>query len=212
MATTPHIRLAIVSTSGGDIVSITDCRGGHNIVVPYAAGGIRRSIEAHTTNDALTMAESGSVHTNLGGDRHGDAHASRQCCSRVLNSPSPCRQHAELRVAPGTAAIRDSSGQTAGKYKSAGGHRCESHPGCGLQWRLDRRGPSRNVDTGTIEHASNEERRRTMAHEIQADYVSGSMLYAIIRNPAGQVWRPAEQSIRRLGHWQATRSMTTTSP
>jgi len=29
MVTTPHVRLAIVSTSGGDITSITDCRGSH---------------------------------------------------------------------------------------------------------------------------------------------------------------------------------------
>jgi hypothetical protein len=30
-----------------------------------------------------------------------------------------------------------------------------------------------------------------MAYEIQADYASGSVLYAIIRSPAGQVWHPA---------------------
>jgi hypothetical protein len=39
MATTPHIRLAVVTTSGGDIISITDSRAGHNFVVPGAAGG-----------------------------------------------------------------------------------------------------------------------------------------------------------------------------
>lgn len=33
-----------------------------------------------------------------------------------------------------------------------------------------------------------------MAHEIQADYASGSVLYAIIRTPAGQVWHPAGQA------------------
>jgi hypothetical protein len=32
-----------------------------------------------------------------------------------------------------------------------------------------------------------------MAHEIQADYASGSVLYAIIRSPAGLVWHPAGQ-------------------
>ncbi|MHC4653471.1 MAG: hypothetical protein ACYS91_00460 [Planctomycetota bacterium] len=36
MDTTPHIRLATVSTSGGDIELITDSRVGHNFVVPYA--------------------------------------------------------------------------------------------------------------------------------------------------------------------------------
>jgi hypothetical protein len=39
MATTPHIRLAVVTTSGGDIISITDNRAGYNFVVPGAAGG-----------------------------------------------------------------------------------------------------------------------------------------------------------------------------
>jgi hypothetical protein len=39
IATTPHVRLAVVTTSGGDIVSITDSRAGHNFVVPGAAGG-----------------------------------------------------------------------------------------------------------------------------------------------------------------------------
>jgi hypothetical protein len=40
MATTPHIRLAVVTTSGGDIVSIQDSRAGHNFVIPGAASGI----------------------------------------------------------------------------------------------------------------------------------------------------------------------------
>ena len=34
MVATPHIRLAVVRTSAGDITSITDCRGGHAFVVP----------------------------------------------------------------------------------------------------------------------------------------------------------------------------------
>ncbi len=34
MATTPHIRLAVVTTSSGDITSITDCRGGHSFTIP----------------------------------------------------------------------------------------------------------------------------------------------------------------------------------
>jgi hypothetical protein len=66
MTTTPHIRLAQVSTSDGDIDSIIDCRAGHNVVMPFGAGGLKRTIEAHTGNDMLTAAESGSVHSNLG--------------------------------------------------------------------------------------------------------------------------------------------------
>ena len=38
-----------------------------------------------------------------------------------------------------------------------------------------------------------------MAYEIQADYASGSVLYAIVRSPAGQVWRPAEQVFEDWG-------------
>jgi len=38
-----------------------------------------------------------------------------------------------------------------------------------------------------------------MAYEIQADYASGSVLYAIIRSPAGQVWRPVEQAFEDWG-------------
>jgi hypothetical protein len=54
MATTPHIRLAQVCTSDGDIESITDCRAGHNFVMPDGAGGVKKTIEAHTGNDTLT--------------------------------------------------------------------------------------------------------------------------------------------------------------
>jgi len=118
MTTTPHVRLAIVTTADGDISSIADCRGGHNIVVPCAAGGTRKSIEAHTSNDTLAPAESGRVHTNLGATG-----------IVALTLPASAPQGAvftfavqaafSLRVDPGAAAIRDDSGQTADKYKSA---------------------------------------------------------------------------------------------
>ncbi|HUT46240.1 MAG TPA: hypothetical protein VMX36_08125 [Sedimentisphaerales bacterium] len=118
MATTPHIRLAQVCTSGGDIDSITDCRVGHNIALPYGAGGIKKTIEAHTSDDTLTAAESGSVHTNL------DAAAT---VTLTLPASAPAgtllsfavQAAQQLRIDPGTAAIRDDSGQTADKYKSA---------------------------------------------------------------------------------------------
>jgi len=118
MATTPHIRLAIVTTSDGDIVSITDCRVGHNIVMPYGAGGVRKTIEAHTSDDTLTVAESESVHTNLG---------ATGTVTLTLPASAPAgtifgfavQANQQLRIDPGTAAIRDDSGQTADKYKSA---------------------------------------------------------------------------------------------
>ena len=118
MATTPHIRLAIVTTSDGDIDSITDSRIGHNVVIPYGAGGVKETIEAHTSDDTLTVAESGSVHTNLGATG-----------TVTLTLPASAPQGTiftfavqtaqELRIDPGSATIRDDSGQTAGKYKAA---------------------------------------------------------------------------------------------
>lgn len=118
MATTPHVRLAIVVTSAGDIVSITDCRTGHNCIIPHGAGGVRKIIEAHTSDDALLVAESGSVHTNLG--------ATGTVTLTLPAEALPGTQFtfavqatAALRVDPGAAAIRDDSGQTADKYKSA---------------------------------------------------------------------------------------------
>lgn len=118
MATTPHIRLAVVTTSGGDIESISDSRAGHNVVMPYGAGGVKKMIEAHTADDMLTSVESGSVHTNLGATG-----------TVTLTLPASASQGTvftfavqaaqELRVNPGTATVRDDSGQTADKYKSA---------------------------------------------------------------------------------------------
>ena len=119
MAATPHIRLAQVCTSGGDIDSITDCRTGHNIALPYGAGGIKKTIEAHTDDDTLTVTESGSVHSNLGAS-----------ATVMLTLPASAptgtvfsfavQAAQQLRIDPGTVAIRDDSGQTADKYKSAG--------------------------------------------------------------------------------------------
>lgn len=118
MASTPHIRLAVVTTSGGDIASITDCRTGHDFVIPYGAGGVKKVIEAHTANDTLTLSESGSIHTNSG---------ATGTIALTLPSSAPAGTNfsflvqaaQELRVDPGTAAIRDDSGQTADKYKAA---------------------------------------------------------------------------------------------
>lgn len=120
MVTTPHIRLAIVATSGGDIESITDCRVGHNFVMPYEAGGVKKTVEAHTSDDTLAAAESGSVHSNLG---------ATGVVTLTLPASAPAgtvftfaiQAAEEMRIDPGTAAIRDDSGQTAGKYKSADG-------------------------------------------------------------------------------------------
>ncbi|MBM4029197.1 MAG: hypothetical protein FJ280_27935 [Planctomycetes bacterium] len=118
MATTPHVRLAVVSTAGGDIMSIVDCRAGHRVAVPYAAGGIRKSIEAHTTNDALGEAESGSVHTNLGATGTVTITLPPAATPGTVFTFAVQAAYA-LRVDPGAAALRDDSGQTPDKYKSA---------------------------------------------------------------------------------------------
>jgi len=118
MATTPHIRLAIVTTSNADIDSITDSRVGHNVVMPYGAGGVKKTIEAHTADDTLTAAESGSVHSNLG---------ATGTITLTLPPSAPqgmvftfaVQAAQELRIDPGMATIRDDSGQTADKYKEA---------------------------------------------------------------------------------------------
>jgi hypothetical protein len=118
MATTPHIRLAVVTTSEGDIESIVDSRVGHNFVTPYGAGGVKKTIEAHIGDEALTAAESGSIHTNFG---------ATGVVTLTLPASAPTgtvftfavQAAQELRIDPGTATIRDDSGQTADKYKSA---------------------------------------------------------------------------------------------
>ena len=118
MATTPNVRLAQVTTSAGDIDSITDCRAGHNIVMPYGAGGLSKTIEAHTGDDTLAAAESGSVHTNLGAAATVTLTLPASAAAGTVFSFA-VQAAQELRIDPGTAAIRDDSGQTAGKYKSA---------------------------------------------------------------------------------------------
>jgi hypothetical protein len=118
MAATPHIRLAQACTSGGDIDSITDSRTGHNFIMPYGAGGIKKTIEAHTDNDTLSVAESGSVHTNLGASATVTLTLPASAPSGTVFSFA-VQAAQQLRIDPGTAAIRDDSGQTADKYKSA---------------------------------------------------------------------------------------------
>ena len=78
----------------------------------------RRTIEAHTGDDSLLENESGSVHTNLG--------ASGAVTLTLPTSPTKGTQYSfavqaaqELRIDPGAATIRDDSGQTPDKYKTA---------------------------------------------------------------------------------------------
>ncbi|HPD45392.1 MAG TPA: hypothetical protein P5279_00195 [Anaerohalosphaeraceae bacterium] len=117
MAAARHVRLAVVQTSGGDIVSITDARDHHTVALPAAAGA-DVTVKAHTTDATLTQAQSGSVHTNAG--------ATGVVTLTLPANPAAntqfvfCVQAAQqFRIDPGLAAIRDNSGQTAGRYKWA---------------------------------------------------------------------------------------------
>ena len=118
MATVPHVRLALISTSGGDIDSLTDYRAGHNFAVPYSSGGVKKVIVQHSSDDSLSPEQSGSIHTNLGA-------AGTVTLTLPASAPQgtifnfAVQAAQELRVDPGTTAIRDDSGQTADKYKSA---------------------------------------------------------------------------------------------
>jgi len=117
MASERHVRLAIVSTSQGQVVSITDARDHHSISMPGAAAG-GDVIESHTTDDTLTEMESGSVHTNLGatGAVTLTLPASATAGTRFSFAVQAAQQ---LCIDPGTATIRDDCGQTADKYKWA---------------------------------------------------------------------------------------------
>jgi len=112
--TTEHIKLAEIDVDAdGVITDVRDLRG--RVFLNYDAAGV---IEAHTAGDTLTWAESGSVHTNLG---------ATGTVTLILPASAPAgtrftfavQAAYELRVDPGAAAIRDDSGQTADKYKSA---------------------------------------------------------------------------------------------
>jgi len=82
------------------------------------APSVKPTIEAHTANDTLTTAETGSVHSNL---------AAGGAVTLTLPASAPAgtvfsfavQAAQELRVDPGTATIRDDSGQTPDKYKVA---------------------------------------------------------------------------------------------
>ncbi len=111
---TDHIKLAEIDVdSAGIITEIRDLRG--ETFLNYSR---RKKVEAHTSGDTLTIAESGTIHTNL---------AAGGTVTLTLPAAAPegtiftfaVQAAQELRVDPGAATIRDDSGQTADKYKTA---------------------------------------------------------------------------------------------
>jgi len=116
MSSAMHIRLAVVTTSGGDITSIVDARDHHSVAVPSTGGN--KAIEAHTSDDTLTESESGSIHTSLGAT--GTITLTLPASATAGTTFTFAVQSAQqLRVDPGTATIRDNSGYTPDKYKWA---------------------------------------------------------------------------------------------
>jgi len=118
MSQEPHMRLAVVKTASGEVDEITDERGSGQFVMPSDAGGQSRSIESHTGDDTLEAFESGSLHSNLGATGPvtltlpSGAEAGTYFTFGVQASE-------QLRVEPGSSAIRDDSGTSSGKYKYA---------------------------------------------------------------------------------------------
>lgn len=113
MATERHVRLAVITTSGGDITSIVDSRDHHSIAVPVSGDVV---IESHASDDTLVAGESGSVHTNLGasGTVKLTLPAAPVEGTRFTFAVQSAQQ---FQVDPGASVIRDDSGQTADKYK-----------------------------------------------------------------------------------------------
>ena len=76
------------------------------------------AIEAHIADDTLKENESGSVHSNLGAT--GTVTLTLPASvSKGVHYYFAVQAAQELRIDPGTATIRDDSGQTADKYKTA---------------------------------------------------------------------------------------------
>ena len=118
MAMDRHVRLAVVTTSSGDITSIADMRDHHSIAMPGVGAGASITIVNHTADATLTEGQSGMVHTNRGATG-----------MITLTLPANATEGITFRFAvqavqslavdPGAATIRDDCGQTADKYKWA---------------------------------------------------------------------------------------------
>ena len=116
MDTTVHVRLATVKTSGGDIESIVDCRGGFNFVVPHISEGDRKSVQEYSSDRGIDAVQSGSVISNNGASSTITLTLPSDAGEGVIYYFVVLKNH-ELRIEPGAFAILDSCGQTAGKYK-----------------------------------------------------------------------------------------------
>ena len=110
---TAEVWLAEVTTASGEITSIVDCRDVHSMSMPNTDRSI---IEAHTENDQLNHAESGSIHTNLGatGPVTIFMPSFNLAGTRYTISVQAAQQ---LNIDPVAGAIIDDSGVSSSKYK-----------------------------------------------------------------------------------------------
>jgi len=76
------------------------------------------AVEAHTADDTLKENESGGVHSNLGATGAVTLTLPASA-SKGVHYYFAVQAAQELRIDPGAATIRDDSGQTADKYKTA---------------------------------------------------------------------------------------------
>ena len=117
MSLLKHVRLAVIETSDGQVITIADARDHHCVSVPSTGGGVS-VVEDHTSDDTLLESEAGSVHTNRG--------ATGLIKLTLPESPEAgtvftfaVQANQAFCVDPGAAAICDDSGSTPGKYKCA---------------------------------------------------------------------------------------------
>ena len=113
MTMVKHVRLAVVTTAGGDITSVVDARDHHSIAMP--GGSSTLSIVNHTADATLTEAQAGMVHTNRG--------ATGMLTVTLPTNPAEgtvfrfaVQELQSFVIDPGTAAIRDDGGQTPDKH------------------------------------------------------------------------------------------------
>ena len=115
MVMNKHVRLAVVTTLNGDIVSIVDSRDHHSIAMPSGGGSATLTVVNHTADATLTEDQSGMVHTNRGA-------TSMITLTLPTNATEgtvfrfAVQEVQSLTVDPGTANIRDDGGQTPDKY------------------------------------------------------------------------------------------------
>ena len=117
MSEQAHVRLAVVETAGGDIVSISDARDHHSVFGPRGDAGTS-AVNNVTADRTLLESESGQVFSNRGATGTVALTLPANAAAGTKFS-FVVQEFQRLQVDPGAGAIRDDIGATAGKYKWA---------------------------------------------------------------------------------------------